>query len=163
MFVVSEAYDDNTALVIDLNTFSRKEMSELDLIRFASSGHDVLGLSVTNKQINYIHGYDCISFPTEYEADEYIKYNGLTFRNKRYLNGMYWVLDKKDNKIHVDYYVCTWAGNEVTYVAEKGYTPYIQAAKKFDKKSAGKQAALMTQNSKTGKHWSTQRIVRRFG
>lgn len=162
MFVISEAYDDNTAMVIDLSTYSRKEMSEIDLIRFSATGHDVLGLSVSDKQINYIHGYDCISFATEDEADEYIKDKGLTYRNKKYINGLYWVLEKKSSKIHVDYYVCTWAGQNATYVAERGYTPYIQAAKSFDKKSAGRQAAMMTQHSKTGKHWTTQRIVRRF-
>lgn len=162
MFIINEAFDDNTAIVLDLNTYARREMSELELIRFASSGHDVLGLSVTNQQINYITAYSCISFAVETEADEYIRENGLTFRNKRYINGLYWVLEKNNKKIHVDYYICTWAGDTATYVAEKGYTPYIQAAKSFDKKTAGKQAALMTKSSKTGKYWTTRRIVRRF-
>ena len=163
MYVINEAYDDNTALVIDLSNYTRKEMSELELIRFASYGNEVLGLSVSGQQKNYINGYESISFPVEAEADEYIKENRLSFRNKRYLNGLYWVLEKKNNKIHVDYYICTWAGPNALYVGEKGYTPYIQSAKKFDKKTAGKQAALMTKNSKTGKYWTTQRVVRRFG
>lgn len=163
MFIIVEAFDDNTATVMDLNTYARKEMSEAELIRFSNSGHQVLGLSVTGQQINYINSYSCISFATESEADEYIRDCGLSFRNKKYINNLYWVLEKNNNKIHVDYYICTWAGNEATYVADKGYTPYIQAAKVFDKRTAGKQAALMTKSSKTGKYWTTHRIVRRFG
>lgn len=163
MFIINEAFDDNTAVVIDLNNYARREMSEIDLIRFANSGHEVLGLSVTGQQINYINAYECISFSMESEADEYIKENGLTFRNKRYVNNLYWVLEKKNKKIHVDYYICTWAGPNATYVAEKGYTPYIQAAKSFTKHEAGKRAALMTKGSKTGKIWTTHRLVRRFG
>lgn len=162
MLVVVEAYDDNSALVMDLNTYTRKEMSELELIRFANNGHNILGLSVSSRQINYINAYDCISFASEDEADEYIKENGLTSKNKRYTNNLVWVLEKKNNKIHVDYYICAWSGPNAVYVAEQGYTPYIQAAKSFDKKTAGRKAVMMAQKSKTGKYWTTQRVVRRF-
>ena len=86
-------------------------------------------------------------------------YSLISGKNKRYIQGLYWVFEKRNSKIHVDYYVCAYAGEEVTYLADAGgYTPYIQAAKIFDKKTAGEAAAIMTQHSRTGKHWTTQRV-----
>ena len=62
----------------------------------------------------------------------------------------YWVFEKTNKVYHVDYYVCTWAGDTATYIGkEGGYTPYIQAAKSFSKHEANKKAAIMTRNSKT--------------
>lgn len=160
MYVVYEAFDDNTAIIIDIGTFARYECSESDLIKLANKGNDILGLSVSNRKINYITAYECISFPTEADAEEYIRDNNLTYKNKRVASGYYWVFIKKNYKKHVDYYVCTYIGDEVSYVAKEGeYTPYIQAAKTFDKHTAGEQAAIMSKRSKTGKYWTTQRVV----
>ena len=163
MYVVYQAYDDNTAEILDIGSYGRKLMTEQELIIFGNK-HDVLGLSVSGHKINYITAYNCLSFSSEEEANEYIKYNNLSYQNKRYMCGYWWVFEKKNNKIHVDYYVCNYKGEEVTYVGEdnKGktlYTPYIQAAKSFDKKEAGEKAALMRKNSKTGTYWTTQRVV----
>lgn len=158
MYVIYEAYDDNTADVFDLGSYGRKLMTEQELIYFGNN-HDVLGLSVSGHKINYITPYDCLSFATEDEADEYIRENDLSYQNKRYLLGMYWVFEKKNHKHHVVYYVCTYAGDEVTYLCKNGYSPYIQSAKTFDKRTANEKAALMTKNSKTGKYWTTQRVV----
>ena len=158
MYIVYKAYDDNTAEILDIGTYQRREMTERELINF-NKEHDVLGLSSTEKKINYIEAYTCTQFATESEANEYIKENSLSFKNKRYIQGLYWVFEKRNSKIHVEYYVCAYAGEEVTYLADAGgYTPYIQAAKTFDKKTAGEAAAIMTQHSRTGKHWTTQRV-----
>lgn len=158
MYIIYEGYDDNTAVVLDLGTYQREHLTEKQLISLASR-YDVLGLSVSNNKINYITAYNCLSFPTEDEANDYIKYKKLTYQNKRYLLGYWWVFEKKDYKIHVDYYVCSYKGDDVTYVMDKGYTPYIQAAKSFDKRTAKEKAALMTKRSKTGTHWTTQSVV----
>lgn len=161
MYVVYQAFDDNTSIVLDIGTFGRREFTEQELIRFINSGHDVLGASVSGQKLNYLNAYECLSFPTEKEADDYIRYNGLTYKNKRYASDYYWVFDKRNSKIHVDYYVCMYLGNEVTYIAENGgYTNYIEGAKTFDKRTAGERAAIMTKKSKTGKYWTTQRVVR---
>lgn len=158
MYIVYKAYDDNTADILDIGTFQIKYMTEIELIRFSKS-HEVLGLSTSGNKIIYINAYSCTQFPTEQEANEYIKSMGLSYKNKRFIQGMWWILEKNSHKYHVDYYICTYIGEEVTYLAEKGYTPYIQSAKTFDKKTAGEKAAIMTKKSKTGKYWTTQRIV----
>lgn len=157
MYVVYEAYDDNTADILDIGNFAKRPMTEQELIHFGNT-HDVLGLSVSGHKLNYIAAYNCLSFASEDEADDYIKSNGLSYQNKRYAVGYYWVFEKKNRKKHVDYYIYTCAGDNITYLTENGYSPYIQAAKSFDKKTAGEKAALMTRNSKTGKYWSVQRV-----
>lgn len=158
MYVVYKAYDDNTAEIYDIGTYQKRYMTEQELISFGSK-HDVLGLSTTGGKINYINAYNCLNFPTEDDANEYIKENGLSYKNKVHAMDYYWVFEKKNITIHVDYYVCTWAGESQTFIGENGgYTPYIQAAKSFTKHEAGKKAALMTRNSKTGKKWTTHRI-----
>ena len=164
MYIVYQAYDDNTAEILDIGTFQRIPMTEQELIKFGNN-HDVLGLSVSGHKLNYITAYNCLSFPTEEDANEYIGDNALSYQNKRYACGYWWVFEKRNHKYHVDYYICTYAGNEVTYLGKKDksgkdtYTPYIQAAQCFDKRTAGEKAARMTQSSKTGKHWTTQRVV----
>lgn len=161
MYIVYEAFDDNTAIILDINTFAKYECSESDLIKLANKeGNNVLGLSVSNNKLNYITAYECISFPTEADADEYIKDNNLTYKNKRLTSNYYWVFTKKNYKIHVNYYVCTYRGDEISYVANVGkYTPYIQAAKSFDKHTAKKKAAFMSKNGLPGTHWTTQRVI----
>jgi hypothetical protein len=159
MFVVYKAYDDDTADIIDLSTFKIVWLNKQELVSLGNK-HNVLGLSISGNKVNYVNAYNCISFAQENEADEYIRYNGLQYNNKRYLDGYWWVLEKNNQRIHVDYYVCTYRGDEVSYVSEKGYTPYIQAAKKFDREESGKKAVFMTQKSKTGTYWKVQRVVR---
>lgn len=162
MYVVYEAFDDNTAIILDIGTLARYECSEADLIKMVNNGSDILGASVSKQKLNYLNAYNCLSFPTETDADEYIKDNNLSYRNKRYASNYYWVFEKKDSKIHVDYYICTYRGDEITFVSEfGGFTPYIQSAKTFDKHTAKKQAALMTNKSTKKVHWTTKRIVRR--
>ena len=158
MYIVYEAFTDNSAIVLDVCTLQRIELTEQNLINFASN-HEVLGASVSNRKLNYLNAYNCISFASEEDVNDYIKENNLSYQNKRYINGYYFVFERKEYKIHVDYYVCTYAGEEVTYLCENGYSPYIQAAQAFDKRTAGEKAALMTKKSKTGKHWTTQRVI----
>ena len=74
MYVVYQAYDDNTAEILDIGSYGRKLMTEQELIIFGNK-HDVLGLSVSGHKINYITAYNCLSFSSEEEANEYIKYN----------------------------------------------------------------------------------------
>lgn len=160
MFIVYKAYDDNTAELLDICTYQRLQLTELELIRFVQNGNEALGLSVSGNKINYITAYNMVQFPTETEANEFIVSNGLSYNNKKYINDMFCILYKTNKTYHVDYFVYTQAGPEMTYICKNGgYTPYIQAAQSFDKREAGKKAALMTQRSKTGKHWSTQRVV----
>lgn len=160
MYIVYEAFDDNTAIILDIPSFTRREMTEKELINFGNN-NDVLGLSVSGRKINYINAYGCITFATESEADEYIKQNGLSYQNKRYIHDYWYVLEKKNYKIHVDYYVCHWRGDIATYIADNGgYTEYIQAAKIFTKDEAGKKAAMLRRNSKTGKYWTTHRVMK---
>ena len=158
MYVVYEAFDDNTAVILDLGTFNKQLMYEQQLINFVNAGNQVIGLSVCGKRLNYIQAYNCVSFSTEGEVDEYIIDNNLPKRNKFWAFGYWWILEKKSTE-HVVYHICSYAGDTVLYVGNGGYTPYIQAAQNFDKVTAGKKAAIMTQRSKTGKHWTIQRRV----
>ncbi|MBO5389599.1 MAG: hypothetical protein J6A59_16005 [Lachnospiraceae bacterium] len=157
MLIVYKSYDDNTAEIIDLCDYSVKFCRESVLLALAKT-HNVIGLSVSNNKINYITSYNIMTFPTENEATEYIESNGLSYRNRLDLNGMYYVLEKTNEIIHVNYIVGYITEAERLYLAKKGYTPYIQAAKIFDKKDAFKVANVMTHNSKTGKRWSALRI-----
>ena len=98
MYVVYEAYDDNTADILDIGNFAKRPMTEQELIHFGNT-HDVLGLSVSGHKLNYIAAYNCLSFASEDEADDYIKSNGLSYQNKRYAVGYYWVFEKKNRKL----------------------------------------------------------------
>lgn len=158
MYVVSTAFDDNTSIILDIGSYRNKEMTEQELIRFINSGHEVLGASVSGQKLNYLNAYNCYSFPTEAEADEYIRDAGLSYQNKRNAMGYTWVFEKMNTKIHVDYYVVYYLGDEITFLCEKGYSNYINSAKAFDKKTAGEKAALMKKNSKTGKYWTVLRV-----
>lgn len=158
MYIISKAYDDKSAEVLDVITCERHELSERELINMSKS-HDILGLSVSGNKINYINAYSCITFASDEEAYEYCKDNGISTRNTIFINGYYYIFDKTNKVYHVDYFVMYWTEVEQTYIAEKGYTPYIQCAKSFDKKSAYERAASMTKNSKTGKKWSVYRYV----
>lgn len=157
MIIVIEAFDDNSATLFDTFNFAKNTLTEQQLIWYGNN-NEVTGLSVNERSINYIHAYDLIQFESEYEVNEYIRANGCSYKNKQYASGIWWYFKKKDTKIHVDYYVVTYKGDEITYVGEKvPYTPYKQAAKVYSKTKAGETAALMTQNSKTGTHWTTLR------
>lgn len=158
MYIVKEAFDDNTANILDIGTYMTREMSEIELIRF-SKDNNVMGLSVSNNKINYISAYNCTTFVSEREADEYILENELSYQNKMWIHNMWWVFERANLKKHVDYYIGTYKGDEITYLSESGYTPYIQGAKKFDKRTAQKRAAIMTNNSKTGTFWKAIRVV----
>lgn len=163
MYIIYKAYDDNTAIVLDVITLRRQFMYERDLINFINNGHDVLGCSVSGQRINYLEAYSCLTFPSEDEADEYIRENGLSYRNKRYINGLYYVFEKTHKCIHVDYIIRNQIGYDCSYLIignnnKIGYSPYIQSATTFDKRTAQEKAAMMTKNSKTGKQWVTVRI-----
>jgi len=158
MYIVFKAFDDNTADILNLSSGQMNFLQEDELIKFGKS-NDILGLSVDTRKINYIQPYTFVSFPTEYEMNEYIRMYGISHYVKKHIHGIYYIFTKSNNTKHVDYYICSYSGPEVTYLAESGYTPYIQAAKSFDKKTAQKQAVFMTNNSKTGKHWKAERVV----
>lgn len=160
MFIISIAYDDNTAEVLELPSQNRKYMTEQELINF-SKHNEVLGLSAGNK-INYIQPYSAYLFPSEDEAYFYIKNNNLSYNSKHYVGeGYYAVVEKNNNKRHVDYFVYCCSGPEITYVGKNRgtYVPYKQSAKTFTKHEAQKTAALMTRKSKTGKYWTVERVV----
>lgn len=164
MYIVTEAYDDNTANILSINDFSgefenRIFMTERQLINFASH-KDCLGLSTSEHKINYINSYNCIVFPSENEANEYIT-SSSTASKKKCIGGMYFVFERKNIVKHVSYFICTFRGEQVSYVApgKREYTPYIQSAQEFSKIAAQKKAYNMTQKSKTGTHWTTQRVV----
>lgn len=151
MKVVIRAYDDNTADILDLDSMRVYFCTEHNLKTIDSN--DVLGLSVTKGKINYINAYDYIQFETDDELEDYIVYNRIRNCVKKYINGTYFLFIRNDSKIHVDYYVCTYRGPVTTYVCTKGYTIYINGAKKFNKTEASKRAAIMTDRSRTGSHW----------
>ena len=158
MYIVTKAYDDNTAEIIDIGPMTVYQLNTEELIQF-SKRHDVLGLSVSRNKINYLQAYHCMSFATENEAREYMLENNLPVNSIKYTNGMVFVVEKIP-KIHVNYYICYYEGNNATYVGDKGgYTPYIQAAKVFSRQEAGQRAAIMKQQSTTGKDWTTQRVI----
>lgn len=163
MMVVYNAYDDNSADIIDVVTMKRYHQSAQQMINYINKGGKILGVSASNNKINYVNAYSIGTFPTEDEADEYIRDNGLSYQNKRYLNDIFYVFEKIDKVIHVKYMIYNQTGNEITYVGEtvKGkttYTPYMQAAKTFTEKEAYSRSASMTKNSKTGKFWFVMRM-----
>jgi hypothetical protein len=134
-------------------------LTEKQLVSIANS-HRVFGLTTYRGKVACMEAYTCIQFPSEVEAAEYSREHMISPNQTFYINGLYCVLERTYQKFHVDYLVCYYTGDVATYVCENGgYTPYIQAAARFDKKTAGKKAAMMNQRSKTGKHWTTQRIV----
>jgi hypothetical protein len=162
MYIIYNAYDDNTADILDLNTLSLKFNTEIELIRLGNK-EQVVGLTVDTHKIISLNSYSCLTFPTESEADEYVhSYLDKGNFKKIYINNMFYLLIQKEiPKLHVDYHIVTNSECMKVYVAKnKGYTPYIQCAKAFDKDTAKKQAALMQKQSKTGKYWTTERIVR---
>lgn len=164
MLVVYNSYDNNSADIIDVITMKRYHQGAQQIINYTNAGGKILGVSVSGNKINYINAYNIYTFPTENEADEYIKENGLTYNNKRYLNDMYYIFEKKESTIHVDYVIYTQIGNEITYVGNtiKGkvtYTPYLQSAKRFTEKEAYSRANSMSKYSKTGKHWFVREII----
>lgn len=159
MYVVYRAYDDNTADIIDLSTMHVENFGERQLIKLGTE-KDILGLSVSSNKINYINAYTFIKFDSDNELNEYIREYVDEPYVKKNVHGYFWLLKKTNHKYHVDYYVCTYKGDEVTYLGkERNYTPYIQAAKTFSKHEAGEKAALMTKNSKTGTHWTTHKVI----
>jgi hypothetical protein len=163
MYIIYKAYDDNTAVVLDMPSFNMRTLTEKELISLGSK-ENVTGLTVSNRKILSLNSYECLTFPVEAEADEYINYIRQCFPNKKATkinsNSIYYVLCTRNEKVHVDYYVVSYTEVERVYIAQKGYTPYIQAAKSFSKSDAQKKAAMMQRNSKTGKHWTTERIPR---
>lgn len=160
MYVIIEAYDDNTAIVFNTRDCSRENLSEKQLINL-SKIEDVLGLSVGTRSINYIHSYSFMAFEDEGNANSYFKENDISYSKKEYDSGYFWYFKRTNIVRHVDYYVVTYKGEEITYVGDKiKYTPYIQSAKVYDKREANKVAALMTRQSKTGTEWKALRVVR---
>lgn len=163
MLVVYNAYDDNSADIIDVVTMKRYHQGAQQIINYINQGGKILGVSAGNNKINYINAYSIGTFPTEDEADEYIKDNQLSYQNKRYINDMFYVFEKNNKVIHVDYVIYTQVGDEITYVGQtvKGkttYTPYIQSARTFTEKEAYSRSASMTKNSKSGKYWFVMRL-----
>lgn len=163
MMVVYNAYDDNSADIIDVVTMKMYHQSAQQIINYLNKGGKILGVSASSNKINYINAYSIGTFPTEFEADEYIRDNYLSYQNKRYINDMFYVFEKTDKVIHVDYVVYTQNGDEITYVGKdvKGkttYTHYIQSAKTFSEKEAYSRSASMTKCSKTGKFWFVMRM-----
>ena len=167
MYIVHEAYDDNSATILDIVTLQRQTMTEQELKNF-SKNHDVMGLSVSNNKINYIHAYDCISFATENEANEYIRDNNLSYQNKMKVNEYYYVLYKNNKVYHVDYFIMHYTEIERVYVSEKGYCGYREGAKSFDKKTAYEKAASMNKahakkyNAVSSNHWVVERYFNRY-
>lgn len=157
MLVVYRAYDDNTADIMDITNYGVQFYYENALVAL-SKNQRVIGLSVSNNKINYLTPYSVISFACEDEAIEYIKENGLSYRNKIYANGMYYVLERTDKIIHVDYIIGYITEVESIYLADKGYTPYINSAKTFTKNEVFKVANKMRYSSKTGKLWKAIRV-----
>ena len=159
MYIVSRAYDDNTADILDIGSYQTKWFSEIELIRFAAN-HDVMGLSVSGGKVNYINAYSVVQFPTEDEATEYCRENGIGFNNKMYLLDYWFVFEKSNRKIHVAYFIRTAKEVEWVYLGRDiKYTPYQQAAQEFTKKDAQKKVAMMNNNPKAVQHWMAERVV----
>jgi hypothetical protein len=162
MYIVYRAYDDNTADILDIPSYNVNFLTEKELISLGSK-ETVTGLTVSNRKIVSLNAYECLTFPVESEADEYVNYIRQSYPNKKITkinsNSTYFVLCTRNQKIHVDYYIVSYTEFERTYVANKGYTPYPQSAKPFSKAEAQKKAAMMQRNSKTGKNWVTERVA----
>lgn len=162
MYIVYRAYDDNTATILDINTYAQYDMSESDMVKFINKGNNILGVSLSSskRKISSLSSYEFMQFPMEDEAYQYCRENNISSRNIMYINGIFYVFEKTNMKIHVDYFVCYWEGDIATYIGKNGgYTNYIQSAKSFDKETANKQAAILRNKSKTGKYWGIQRII----
>lgn len=163
MYIVITSYDDNSAEILDLGNYSIRKFTESELIKF-SDNRNVLGLSVSNNKINYINAYSIKQFCTEDEATEYCRECGIGFNNKIYALDYWWIFERNNIVIHVDYYVMHYTEVEQTYVAEKGYTCYIEHAKSFRKSEAYKKAGAMNQahakkyGVKKSNHWSVYRV-----
>lgn len=162
MLVVYNAFDDNTADIIDITNMTVKFYTEQQLINL-NKHHNVLGIISDNRKLYSIHSYNMVSFPTENEAIVFAKVNNIELSNMLFINGYYWVFQKQQGLLYVNYYVYNQKGEECTYLCIQNnkatYTPYIQEATVFDKKEAQKRAKLMTMNSKTGTYWKALRIV----
>lgn len=159
MYIVSKAYDDNTAEILDIGSYQTRFFTEIELIRFSAS-HDVMGLSVSGGKINYINAYSVYTFPTEDEATEFCRENDIGFNNKMYALDYWFVFQKSNKRVHVAYYIRTAKEVEWVYLGENiKYTPYQHAAKEFTKKEAQKKVAMMNKNPKATQHWMVESVV----
>lgn len=159
MLIVTEVYDDGVVDVTDpctLNTSKLDTKGIFEAIQYTN----IYGVCVYNNNIEYAESYMFLTFADEYDADEYMECNGANLFTKVWDENLtgWIVLQKKCRIVHVNYFVCYYLGNEVCYVAEQGYTPYIQCAKVFDKKEANKLAGILRAKTKTGKCWIAERV-----
>lgn len=154
MLVVTKVYDDKSADLFDIVSYETRRYT---FNKIEQLNKHVIGTIVYNNELLSIKSMRVTSFPTEKEAFEYKKENHGEIL---FLHDYWWVLVEENTIIHVDYYVYTQIGDEVTYVSESGYTPYIQGAKRFGEVDAIKISRSMTKCSKTGKYWKVKRVVK---
>lgn len=156
MYVITRVFDDGWAEVYNTHSLGRQVKSPRELLAMKQ---DIIGMIVHNNKIVSLHPYKLWCFPTEYEADDFSYENNCNYVQDKEDAGYWWALSKRNVVEHVEYYIYCMAGDEITYVAEKGYTPYRQAAKVFTSEEVYEQANSMTKHSKTGKYWKVERFV----
>lgn len=154
MYICYKTFDDNYIEVLDLNSYQTAVMSASDIKKFIHSGHNIFGVTCSDNKITAVRSYECISFPSEMEADEYLKDNNISYKDKLFVNGYWYVFEKRKKVIHVRYYIYNYNEYETTYVGlNRSYTPYKDAAKEFEKKEAFVKAASMNKNGNGSKRW----------
>lgn len=158
--VVTRAYSDNYADVMDVSTGTSKTMSDKDIIKYMESGKDIFGVTVYGGKICKIQPYGIMMFATEEDAREHNLNceNKLTIVSYDPVVCAVYKITSPIVYVDVAYYVGCTSGDETTYIGMKGYTVYMQAARRFEKRESEKIAAIMTKKSKTGKHWYSIRV-----
>jgi len=161
MYLVYTTYDDGYIDILDTSTRDIKRFTNAEAANFGTR-YDVLGLSVSNGKINYANTYGFMQFNDDYEMEEYIRENSISF--KEYTDGYWCVFFRTNNYIHVDYVIWHYAEVEVKYIAEKGTTAYLEYAKVFDKNTAYKVCAQRNKalakryNMSECGYWSVRKV-----
>lgn len=161
MYIVYRAYDDKTADILGIGkgNINMKRFSEEELINFTSH-HDVIGVSASDKRLNYINAYDILQFPTEDEATEFCHEHGISYKNKIYIFNYWYVFERSYITYHVSYFIRTAKETDNVYLGKDiKYTPYMQAAKEFTKDEAQKKVDMMSKNPRAAQNWTIERIV----
>lgn len=166
MYIVSKVYDDGYAELLDLVTYSRQLFNRTQLKAFARN-NDVKGLTVgRNGSISYIQAYDTIQFISDTELMEYISDLDIKRPNKLYINGYYWLLIRKNEVIHVKYFIHHYTEIEETFVTDNGYTANIKYAKCFSDKEVYAKAQSMNKiharkyGMQSSNYWQVLRVAR---
>lgn len=152
MLIVTRAYNDYSADVVDTRNFRTEHLDE-EALTMKSMKDTVYGVVLNNDYIEYIVAYECHIIPNEDEE----RLEQLIENKYKYIRGTDSTIvlkEKKEKPKEVKYYVATKVGDSITYLGKnKSYTGTKYGAETFTKDMARQLATTMSRRSRTGKYW----------